>query len=169
MRSRTGVIAALFVLASGGGLALLFHKPPPPQAAIRTEEPIRHRADDGPRFLMEVRSSMPFDSSLLEDPIEPPLRAATDGRIGGLPLFESADDSVPRIARHYPPAADAALLPPPAETRHRISDGDTLALLARHYLGDAGRAEEIFAANRDLLTSPDLLPIGAMLRIPPRE
>jgi nucleoid-associated protein YgaU len=47
-------------------------------------------------------------------------------------------------------------------------DGDTLASLAKRYLGDAARAGEIFEANRDVLPSPDTLPIGAILRIPPR-
>ena len=65
--------------------------------------------------------------------------------------------------------------PRPAATRleesvrvHRIVDGDTLASLARRYLGDAARAGEIFEANRDVLPSPEALPIGAAVRIPPR-
>jgi nucleoid-associated protein YgaU len=50
---------------------------------------------------------------------------------------------------------------------HRIVDGDSLAELAERYLGSASRAKELFEANRDLLTSPELLPIGAELKIPP--
>jgi phage tail protein X len=49
---------------------------------------------------------------------------------------------------------------------HRIVDGDSLPALAARYLGDASRAEEIYAANRDLLERPDLLPLGKQLRIP---
>jgi hypothetical protein len=42
--------------------------------------------------------------------------------------------------------------------------------LARLYLDDASRGAEIYEANRDLLASPDLLPIGAELVIPePRD
>ena len=41
-----------------------------------------------------------------------------------------------------------------------------LAALALDYLGDARRAEEIFEANRQVLSDPELLPIGAKLRIP---
>ncbi|MEN6451915.1 MAG: hypothetical protein ABFC96_15605 [Thermoguttaceae bacterium] len=52
---------------------------------------------------------------------------------------------------------------------HRIVDGDTLAGLAERYLGSAARANEIFAANRDVLLDPKLLPIGVTLRIPPSE
>ena len=49
---------------------------------------------------------------------------------------------------------------------HKIVDGDTLAGLAAKYLGSANRATEIFAANRDVLNDPNLLPIGTELKIP---
>jgi len=52
---------------------------------------------------------------------------------------------------------------------HKIIDGDTLRGLADRYLGDAGRSPEIFAANRNVLASPELLPIGVELKIPPRQ
>ena len=51
---------------------------------------------------------------------------------------------------------------------HKIVDGDTLPTLADRYLGSASRAGEIFAANRDVLLDPELLPIGAELKIPPQ-
>ncbi|MCA9150582.1 MAG: LysM peptidoglycan-binding domain-containing protein, partial [Planctomycetales bacterium] len=51
---------------------------------------------------------------------------------------------------------------------HRINDGDTLKRLAARYLGDEARYSEIFAANRDILVRPDLLPIGQSLKIPVR-
>jgi nucleoid-associated protein YgaU len=166
MRSRTGVVAALVVLAGGVGAALVFHKPLPPQAAVRPDEPIRHRIADGPQFLMEVRAAAPPYSSPSTEPI-PDLAARKPIRlIGGLALFEASDEPTPRIARNYPVGPDAALIPPAEETQHYVVDGDTLALLAERYLGDAERAGEIFAVNRDVLTSPDLLPIGAVLRIP---
>jgi nucleoid-associated protein YgaU len=52
---------------------------------------------------------------------------------------------------------------------HRIVDGDTLPALAERYLGSADRAREIFEANRNVLDNPELLPIGAELKIPPRS
>jgi phage tail protein X len=54
------------------------------------------------------------------------------------------------------------------ERTHTVVDGDTLAALAERYLGSPGRALEIYNANRFLLPSPDVLPIGVELRIPPR-
>jgi nucleoid-associated protein YgaU len=56
--------------------------------------------------------------------------------------------------------------PPPALRMHRIIDGDSLPKLAARYLRDPRRSEEIFALNREVLENPDLLPIGAELKIP---
>ena len=52
---------------------------------------------------------------------------------------------------------------------HKIADGDTLAALAEHHLGDAKRWPELFEQNREVLKNPDLLPIGQVIKIPPRE
>jgi hypothetical protein len=68
------------------------------------------------------------------------------------------------------------LAPPPwpvpeenAEPRtHIVVDGDSLERLASRYLSDPRRSREIYELNRELLSSPDLLPIGAELKIPDR-
>lgn len=57
----------------------------------------------------------------------------------------------------------------PLPRTHRIVDGDTLSGLATRYLGRADRFGEIYEANRDVLRSPDVLPLGATLKIPPAE
>ncbi len=49
---------------------------------------------------------------------------------------------------------------------HVVSDGDSLAKLAARYLQDESRSDEIYQINRNVLGSPDLLPIGVELRIP---
>jgi nucleoid-associated protein YgaU len=49
---------------------------------------------------------------------------------------------------------------------HRVADGDTLSSLAHRYGGAGVRSADLFEANRDQLQSPELLPIGAVLRIP---
>lgn len=51
--------------------------------------------------------------------------------------------------------------------RHKIVDGDTLNSLAERYLGSADRYLEIYEANRDVLPSVQLLPIGAEVKILP--
>jgi hypothetical protein len=55
-----------------------------------------------------------------------------------------------------------------AARTHFIVDGDSLSRLAKLYLDDASRWEEIYALNRDQLTNPGLLPIGAELKLPPK-
>jgi nucleoid-associated protein YgaU len=84
----------------------------------------------------------------------------------------------PTLARSYPDAPQQLTtrwgvsmgLPESGGGRtlraHRIVDGDTLPALARRYLGSADRATELYQANRDVLSSPRLLPIGAELKIP---
>lgn len=54
----------------------------------------------------------------------------------------------------------------PTRRTHKIRDRDTLESLAERYFGDSQRWADIFNANRDQLTSPDLLPIGAVIIIP---
>jgi hypothetical protein len=56
-----------------------------------------------------------------------------------------------------------------AEQRtHIVVDGDSLEKLAGRYLSDPQRSREIFELNRQVLSAPDLLPIGAELKIPER-
>jgi hypothetical protein len=44
-----------------------------------------------------------------------------------------------------------------------------LARLAARYLDDPHRANEIFELNREVLSDPELLPIGTELTLPPRS
>ncbi|HIO93341.1 MAG TPA: LysM peptidoglycan-binding domain-containing protein [Leucothrix mucor] len=51
-------------------------------------------------------------------------------------------------------------------TEHTVVSGDTLFKLARNYYGNASGWDRIYEANRDILTSPNALEIGQVLRIP---
>jgi nucleoid-associated protein YgaU len=51
---------------------------------------------------------------------------------------------------------------------HTVASGDTLSKLAKAYLGDAGRYMDIFNANKDTLSNPDLIKVGQKLNIPAR-
>lgn len=53
-----------------------------------------------------------------------------------------------------------------AQTMHKVKSGDTLSKLAKRYLGDANRYPEIFKANQPMLTDPDKIMVGQVLRIP---
>ena len=50
--------------------------------------------------------------------------------------------------------------------KHRIVDGDSLQLLALRYLGDRSRVDEICQLNRDVISDPNLLPVGREILIP---
>ena len=77
----------------------------------------------------------------------------------------SPRDSADRQIRFAPPP-----WPAPEETAesrtHIVVDGDSLERLASRYLSDPKRSREIYELNRETLSSPDLLPIGAELKIP---
>ncbi len=75
-----------------------------------------------------------------------------------------ANSSNPAYSTNRVALADNAAWP--EEIVHVVHNGDTLEKLAERYLGDVGRALELFDLNRDQLANPHLLPIGAELRIP---
>lgn len=50
-----------------------------------------------------------------------------------------------------------------------VGQGDTLTNIARNILGDGSRWREIYELNQDKLESPDVIPIGIKLRLPPIE
>jgi len=77
------------------------------------------------------------------------------------PLETSRNDGA-----QVPPNSPAENLPPPQRwLLHTISDGDSLPALSRRFFGAEDRWQIIFNDNSDLLTDPELLPIGAKLRI----
>lgn len=49
---------------------------------------------------------------------------------------------------------------------YEVKSGDTLSKIAKHFYGDANRYGAIFEANRPMLSDPDKIYPGQMLRIP---
>ena len=49
---------------------------------------------------------------------------------------------------------------------HTVVKGDTLWAISKKHLGDGGRYNEIFEANRPMLSDPDKIYPGQVLRIP---
>jgi len=49
---------------------------------------------------------------------------------------------------------------------HEVVSGDTLGKISKECLGEAGKYMEIFNANRDQLSNPDLIKVGQKLKIP---
>jgi nucleoid-associated protein YgaU len=59
--------------------------------------------------------------------------------------------------------------PEPEGVYHTVVRGDTLSKLAKEHYGDPMKYPIIFAANRPMLTHPDKIYPGQVLRIPPFE
>jgi nucleoid-associated protein YgaU len=49
---------------------------------------------------------------------------------------------------------------------YTVKSGDTLSKIAREFLGDANSYMDIFNANRDVLSDPDRIQPGQVLKIP---
>jgi LysM repeat protein len=57
--------------------------------------------------------------------------------------------------------------PTPEAQFYTVKAGDTLSKIAKEYYGSAGKYAAIFEANRPLLSDPDKIYPGQVLRIPP--
>lgn len=66
-----------------------------------------------------------------------------------------------------PSVASPAIQPSAVPADYVVRDGDDLTGIALKVYGHAGAATAIWAANRDRLADPQLLPIGLSLRLPP--
>jgi nucleoid-associated protein YgaU len=57
--------------------------------------------------------------------------------------------------------------PEPEAQWHTVVSGDNLSKIAKQFYGDANKYPVIFEANKPMLTHPDKIYPGQMLRIPP--
>jgi nucleoid-associated protein YgaU len=69
----------------------------------------------------------------------------------------------PAAAAAAPAAAAAA---PSAGKTYTVKAGDTLGAIAKEHLGSAGAYMKIFELNKDVLTDPDKIKPGQVLRLP---
>jgi nucleoid-associated protein YgaU len=189
-RQKLKLAAAGLILATGLTVAIAFFRRPetPPSAAeaaptgnvVLREKFDPHAEDEG---------ATPHLSGRIE--AAPAAAAATSPAPGPAATSVPPAATVPHMADHYQPllpaeGTNSAMDPfvaaggvapgstqPPAKRvayrRHVVRDGDTLAGLAERYLGRPDRQSELLALNREVLRSSDVLPIGAVLRIPPAE
>ena len=58
--------------------------------------------------------------------------------------------------------------PEPESQWHTVVSGDTLSKIAKKFYGDANKYPAIFEANKPMLSHPDKIYPGQMLRIPPQ-
>jgi len=59
--------------------------------------------------------------------------------------------------------------PEPEAQFHTVVSGESLSLIAKKYYGNAMKYPVIFEANKPMLTDPDKIYPGQVLRIPPTE
>jgi uncharacterized protein (DUF2235 family) len=70
------------------------------------------------------------------------------------------------VSKSPPPPPVLAPTQEPTPGFHTVRRGDTLSKIAKAVYGDATRFPEIFNANRGMLSNPDRIYIGQVLRIP---
>lgn len=76
---------------------------------------------------------------------------------------------VPQAAAAMAAGAGAGGGSSAAGSTYTVQAGDTLSGIAKHLLGDASRYPAIFEANRDVLSDPDKIKPGQVLKIPARQ
>jgi LysM repeat protein len=69
-------------------------------------------------------------------------------------------------AQSSAPASPAHNSGQSAMQTYTVQAGDTLSAIAKRLLGNANSYMEIFNANRDVLTNPDVIKPGQVLKIP---
>ena len=175
MPNRKKLLVVAIVVAVGVVAGVLFRKSP--DAAVEesaTEREIATIVERTPAI-----SEKPAPASHLVGRIDPAEQSAPAqvpvGPRGSAPVNLAAPSggisAIPTSTLATPSAAPPVAVSPSSGTynevrRHKVADGDTLTGLAVKYLGSADRYREIYDLNREMLTNPDLLPIGSELKIP---
>ena len=57
----------------------------------------------------------------------------------------------------------------PESQWYTVASGDTLSKISKQFYGDANKYPQIFEANKPMLSSPDKIYPGQVLRIPPQS
>lgn len=123
------------------------YQPPAPPAPLPPRPP--EFAQPQPGLPNVYRSALTAPPPPLLDAHRPPPLAATP--------------AAPAGARPITAPSATGSLP----STYRVRDGDDLAGIAARMYGHPAAAAAVWAANRDLISDPGLLPIGADLRLPP--
>jgi nucleoid-associated protein YgaU len=114
---------------------------------------------------------LPVEFALPNAPLAGAYRSTLD--VPPPPLLDS--QGPPPLAAtwtaHGPPQPTAAAFVSAAAVpaTYRVRDGDDLAGIAARFYGHPAAAAAVWAANREVATDPGLLPIGAVLRLPPPD
>ncbi len=169
------ILLAVGVLLTGTSVAMLFRRPAPASArpGSPSGEPLilRERIEPRASTFVRDRPTAPVESPPAEFSVAAQLPTILRPMDLGQPPPELARaypgvSRVPNSSRRLPAGYGDAAASSGWQT-HEIVDGDTLTALAERYLGSSSRYMKIFEANQDVLSTPELLPIGTKLKIPP--
>lgn len=181
------ILIASFVLAIGFGLAWPFRKsadaPSIPEVTVEDKPaPIAIQEPERRQVVAQMASTGSGDSAAFDLENHPsivgkpaksqPAQPVASEPVAMSPVTPEVPPTEDQAQPAYATISSTEVAPGdwPEEVVHVVRNGDTLEKLASRYLEDEARALEIFDLNRDQLTNPHLLPIGAELRIPiPRE
>lgn len=99
--------------------------------------------------------------------------------VGNVKGVEKVQESIQVTQPRFVPGATAQQTSAPggqprtpdaAETRfYTVQSGDTLSKIAKAHYGDANKYQQIFEANTPMLTHPDKIYPGQVLRVPPEQ
>lgn len=123
------------------------YQPPPPPLPL---PPVTgDLISAGPEVAAAYRSTLDVPPPPLLDAQRPPPLAAgwTAHEVAAAPVAEMPAAVVPQT--------------------YVIRDGDDLTGIATRFYGHASAATAIWSANRDVVPDPNVLPIGAVVRLPP--
>ena len=93
----------------------------------------------------------------------------------GKPDFSNVQSGSESSASAKPSAPDFSNVQAGSETSaptadevqmYKVVSGDSLSKIAKKFYGHANRWREIFEANRDQISNPDLIKVGQVLKIP---
>jgi nucleoid-associated protein YgaU len=99
--------------------------------------------------------------------------------VGNVKGVEKVQDSIQVAQPRFQPGATAQQTSAPLgqprtpeaeETRfYTVQSGDTLSKIAKAHYGDANKYQQIFEANTPMLSHPDKIYPGQVLRVPPEQ
>ena len=116
-----------------------------------------------PEALKQELADLGLDSSGVEIKVEGD-KVVVEGKAVSAEVKEKIILAVGNVDGVAEVEADVTEGPEPVF--HTVAKGDTLSAIAKKTLGNANRFNEIFEANRPMLSHPDKIYPGQVLRIP---
>ncbi len=143
------------------------YKPPPGETATVASQRVTHTISEGETLGVIARTYY-GSSSLYPQLIK--LNPGLD------PLKLQIGQVIVVKAGSAPPPEKTAAAKPPTRARgdvgverfHVVKAGENLGTIAQQELGSVRFLDDLFEANRDILSSPDAISVGQRLRIPAR-